>query len=84
LGHHLRFSAILKFAELCDASNMGEKKAEMDQNLVRLLFTDTTLTLGDAIKNAKTKISDPDARRTYILFGDPLLRLRRLPGGARR
>jgi Peptidase family C25 len=61
-----------------------EPQAEMDQNLVRLLFTDTTLTLGDAIKNAKAKISDPDARRTYILFGDPLLRLRRLPGGARR
>jgi len=56
-----------------------EPQAEMDQNLVRLLFTEPSLTLGDAIRNAKSKISDPDTRRTYILFGDPMLRLRRPP-----
>jgi hypothetical protein len=58
-----------------------EPQAEMDQNLVRLLFAGPSVTLGDAIRNAKSKITDPDARRTYILFGDPMLRLRR-PHGA--
>jgi uncharacterized repeat protein (TIGR01451 family) len=61
-----------------------EPQAEMDQNLVRLLFADPSLTLGDAIRNAKSKISDLDTRRIYILFGDPVLRLRRPPGAARR
>jgi uncharacterized repeat protein (TIGR01451 family) len=61
-----------------------EPQAAMDQNLVRLLFTDPSLALGDAIMKAKAKISDPDTRRIYILFGDPLLRMRRPPGGARR
>ena len=60
-----------------------EPQAAMDQNLVRLLFRDPSLTLGDAIMKAKTKISDPDTRRIYILFGDPLLRIRR-PAGPRR
>ena len=59
----------------------AEPQAAMDQNLVRLLFSDPSLTLGDAIMNAKAKISDPDTRRIYVLFGDPLLRIRR-PGGA--
>ena len=54
-----------------------EPQAEMDQNLVKLLFTEPSLTLGDAIRNAKSKIDDRDTRRTYILFGDPMLRLRR-------
>jgi uncharacterized repeat protein (TIGR01451 family) len=54
-----------------------EPQAEMDQNLVKLIFTVPSLTLGDAIREAKSKISDPDTRRTYILFGDPMLRLRR-------
>jgi uncharacterized repeat protein (TIGR01451 family) len=59
-----------------------EPQAEMDQNLVKLLFTGPSVTLGDAIRNAKSKISDPDTRRTYILFGDPMLRLRRPPAAA--
>ena len=53
-----------------------EPQVAMDQNLVRLLFTDPSLALGDAIMKAKAKISDPDTRRIYILFGDPLLRIR--------
>jgi hypothetical protein len=54
-----------------------EPQAQMDQNLVKLLFTEPSLTLGDAIRKAKSKIDDRDTRRTYILFGDPMLRLRR-------
>ena len=32
--------------------------------------------LGDAVLRAKSVISDPDVRRTWILFGDPSMRLR--------
>ena len=32
--------------------------------------------LGDATMRAKSAISDPDVRRTWILFGDPSMRLR--------
>jgi len=32
--------------------------------------------LGDATLRAKSVISDPDVRRTWILFGDPSMRLR--------
>ena len=53
-----------------------EPQLQMNQNVVRLLFTQPGIKLGDAIRRAKTDITDSDARRTYILFGDPLLQLR--------
>ncbi|HEY9231199.1 MAG TPA: C25 family cysteine peptidase, partial [Blastocatellia bacterium] len=45
----------------------------MNQQLYKLLF-DTNAkggTLGELTLKAKAKISDPDIRRTWILFGDP-------------
>ena len=54
-----------------------EPQLQMDQNVVKLLFTQPSLSLGDATRQAKSDITDSDARRTYILFGDPLLRLKR-------
>jgi len=54
-----------------------EPQLQMDQNVVKLLFAQPSLTIGDATRRAKSDITDPDARRTFILFGDPLLRLRR-------
>jgi hypothetical protein len=53
-----------------------EPQVQMDQNVVRLLFSNPSLTLGEAVRNAKSADIDPDVRRTYILFGDPMLRLR--------
>jgi hypothetical protein len=49
----------------------------IDEALVRLLFSDTSTTLGDATLAAKAAAKDPDIRRTWILFGDPTTRLRR-------
>jgi hypothetical protein len=49
----------------------------MDEALVRLLFSGTPITLGDATRAAKAAASDMDVRRTWILFGDPTTRLRR-------
>ncbi len=48
----------------------------MNQELVRLLFQGSGLTLGEAMVRAKAAVSDPDVRRTWILFGDPALRLK--------
>ena len=54
----------------------SQPQIQMDQNVVRLLFSTPPLTLGEAVRNAKMSVPDSDARRTYILFGDPVLRLR--------
>ena len=53
-----------------------EPQLQMDQNVVKLLFSSPSPPLGDATRQAKSGITDSDARRTYILFGDPLLRLK--------
>ena len=53
-----------------------EPQVQMDQNVVRLLFSKPSLTLGEAVRKAKSTDIDPEVRRTYILFGDPMLRLR--------
>ena len=53
-----------------------EPQLQMDQNVVKLLFSRPSPPLGDATRQAKSDITDSDARRTYILFGDPLLRLK--------
>ena len=51
-----------------------EPQVQMDKSVVSLLVNQH-LSLGDAATKAKSTITDMDARRTYILFGDPLLRL---------
>jgi hypothetical protein len=54
-----------------------DKQAAMNQELFRILFgDDRTLTLGEATLKAKAATSDSDVRRTWILFGDPAMRLR--------
>ena len=39
----------------------------MDRELMRLLFNGGPLTLGEAAIKAKTTVTDPDVRRTWIL-----------------
>jgi len=53
---------------------------QMDQTLVKTLFGQPSITLGDAVLFAKSGIADHDVRKTFILFGDPLMRLKQ-PGG---
>jgi hypothetical protein len=48
----------------------------IDQEFYRLLFGAQPATLGDAARRAKAVTTDRDVRRTWILFGDPALRLR--------
>ena len=52
-------------------------QAAIDQQLMRLLFADgQSPLLGDAVRGAKAATADPDVRRTWILFGDPTMRMR--------
>ena len=45
------------------------------QVVVKLLFGDPGMTLGEAMIRAKRAIGDVDVRRTWILHGDPTTRL---------
>ena len=49
---------------------------QMDQALVKTLFNQPSITVGDAVLFAKSSIADPDVRKTFILFGDPLMQLK--------
>jgi len=54
-------------------------QAQLNQQLYRLLFSSGLgggLTLGEATAQAKTGVTDSDVRRTWILFGDPAMRLK--------
>jgi hypothetical protein len=49
---------------------------QMDQTLIKTLFSQPGIRLGDAILIAKSGVTDPDALKTFILFGDPLIQLK--------
>ena len=49
---------------------------QMDRNLMQLLFSTPGIPVGDAALQAKSGVTDSDARRTFIFFGDPLMRLK--------
>jgi hypothetical protein len=52
------------------------EQAAMNKELIKLLFNGQGLTIGEAIMGAKQAATNRDVRRTWILFGDPTLRLR--------
>jgi len=64
--------AIVSSSALTDA----QPQARLDRSLVQALFQNGGATLGDALVQAKASIKAKDVRRTYLLFGDPLLRLK--------
>jgi hypothetical protein len=49
---------------------------EMSTALYQQLFGSQSITLGEAVMKAKRKTSVVDVRRTWILFGDPAMRIR--------
>ena len=50
-------------------------QATMNQALIKALFGTQPMSLGEAAATAKTAVTDPDVRRTWILFGDPATKL---------
>jgi hypothetical protein len=60
-----------------------DQQALINQQFYRQLFSGsfsgkgaTAPTLGEATMRAKSAVADPDTRRTWVLFGDPTMRLR--------
>ncbi len=54
-----------------------DQQALMGRALFQQLFrTDVNLSLGDAVTRAKFAATDPDVRKSWILFGDPTMKLR--------
>ena len=51
-------------------------QAAMDQQLFKNLFGGKVTTIGEAVASAKAATGDGEVRRTWILFGDPSMRLR--------
>jgi len=60
------------------SSGLTEPAAQsvMNQALFQLLFHGGSVRIGDAVRQAKSAVSDADVRRTWILFGDPTMTLR--------
>ncbi|MEA2238806.1 MAG: hypothetical protein QOC81_3530 [Thermoanaerobaculia bacterium] len=54
-----------------------DQQALMGRALFQQLFrTDVNVSLGDAVGRAKIAATDPDVRKSWILFGDPTMKLR--------
>jgi hypothetical protein len=50
---------------------------QMGQQMLTLLYNNgPTIPIGDAGRQAKTATNDLDVRRTWILFGDPTMKIR--------
>jgi hypothetical protein len=49
---------------------------QLDQNFTNTMVGNPSLPLGDAIAMAKSTLTDSEVRKTFILFGDPLLKLK--------
>jgi Peptidase family C25 len=54
---------------------LPEGQAQMNQQLYRLMLQ-SGKTLGEATRLAKASVSDSDTRKTWILLGDPTLKLK--------
>jgi hypothetical protein len=56
--------------------NQPLPQTNLDSLVVQNALSAKGSTLGDAIVKAKSIISDPDVRRTFILFGDPAMQVK--------
>jgi hypothetical protein len=60
---------------------IADGQAIMNQELIRQLLNDagekgSALTFGEAVKRAKASLADADVRRSWVLFGDPSMKLK--------
>jgi hypothetical protein len=58
------------------ALTIPAEQARMNQQLYSELFSIRAMTLGEAVQKAKIAAIDADVRRTWILFGDPTMKVR--------
>jgi hypothetical protein len=66
--------AIAVFAStgMTDSGN----QSVLNQSLYQFLFNGQTMTIGQAIRQAKSQTPDDDVKRTWVLLGDPTMRLK--------
>jgi hypothetical protein len=64
--------AVWASSGMCDPS----QQALLNREFYRVLFGGESLTIGEAAMRAKPAATDQDVRRTWILLGDPSMRLR--------
>jgi hypothetical protein len=53
-----------------------DKQVLVNSSFYQELFSDQNVRFGDAVRTAKQAIQDQNVRRSWILFGDPTMRLR--------
>jgi uncharacterized repeat protein (TIGR01451 family) len=53
-----------------------DQQAVMNAELFRQLFSSNSLTIGEACLRAKAVVNDPDVKKSWMLFGDPSMKLR--------
>ena len=58
------------------AETVASDQTMIQREFYTLLFNDPTLTIGEAAARAKAATSVQDPRRTWILLGDPMTKLR--------
>jgi hypothetical protein len=56
--------------------NQPAPQTSLNALVVQNAFGGNNVTLGDAIVKAKSNIADPDVRRTFVLFGDPAMKIK--------
>lgn len=57
--------------------NQPAPQTNLDKLVVQNAFNGSRLTLGAAVVKAKSQIDDEGVRRTYVLFGDPAMQIKR-------
>jgi len=56
---------------------LPQEQAAMNHELFTLMFSGNQLVpLGEIVRQAKASVKDPDIRRTWILLGDPTVRIK--------
>ncbi len=61
--------------------NQPAPQTTLDQFVLQNAFAAPRPTLGESILKAKAQITDPDVRRTFVLFGDPAMRMKQPSSG---
>lgn len=57
-------------------TNIARGQWAINQEMYVRMFSAPQVRIGDAVRAAKLATTDIDVRQTWILFGDPTMRLR--------
>ncbi len=63
--------------------NQPAPQITLDALILQNALNAQRTTLGESVVKAKSKIADPDVRRTFILFGDPAMQVKQAPAASK-